>query len=271
MKEAKVPRNVLFSPARKCAAFTLIELLVVIAIIAILAAILFPVFAKAREQARATACLSNVRQLGTATQMYMQDNEGGLPTMNTAAATAAGGDNGELYAGHQGVGDNNQLQYIRTYSYAAHLLPYTKNDGISACPSDSDVNAKGAIGQRYSSYHYRYYIGAVPLFGWGFSNFSDSDFAYPAQTYLLSEMWIFHDNRMETRGTGLGIGQRVWADSAKMNLMFLDGHAKAIQVSRAIWRIPHWDGQGFDYHWPTTGPTGDGGENARTGDRRDML
>ncbi|MDE3077680.1 MAG: prepilin-type N-terminal cleavage/methylation domain-containing protein, partial [Chloroflexota bacterium] len=54
-------------------AFTLIELLVVIAIIAILAAILFPVFAQAREEARKTVCLSNVRQLATANEMYIQD------------------------------------------------------------------------------------------------------------------------------------------------------------------------------------------------------
>ncbi|HOF88660.1 MAG TPA: DUF1559 domain-containing protein, partial [Armatimonadota bacterium] len=59
--------------------FTLIELLVVIAIIAILAAILFPVFAKAREKARTTTCLQNVRQIGTAIQMYVQDNEEMLP------------------------------------------------------------------------------------------------------------------------------------------------------------------------------------------------
>src|SRR5690242_18323242 len=60
-------------------AFTLIELLVVIAIIAILAAILFPVFAQAREKARSAACLSNQKQIGTAVQMYVQDYDEHLP------------------------------------------------------------------------------------------------------------------------------------------------------------------------------------------------
>src|SRR5256714_15149834 len=68
---------------RRNAAFTLIELLVVIAIIAILAAILFPVFAKAREQARKTACTSNVKQLGLAWMMYVQDYDETFPPNNS--------------------------------------------------------------------------------------------------------------------------------------------------------------------------------------------
>jgi len=66
----------LFVPKR---GFTLIELLVVIAIIAILAAILFPVFAKAREKARQTSCLNNQKQIVTATLMYAQDHDEMLP------------------------------------------------------------------------------------------------------------------------------------------------------------------------------------------------
>src|SRR5215212_8524943 len=75
--------------ARETHGFTLIELLVVIAIIAILAAILFPVFAQAREKARQTSCTSNLKQLATGVMMYVQDHDEMFPRSNQDVDLAA--------------------------------------------------------------------------------------------------------------------------------------------------------------------------------------
>jgi prepilin-type N-terminal cleavage/methylation domain-containing protein/prepilin-type processing-associated H-X9-DG protein len=96
-------------------AFTLIELLVVIAIIAILAAILFPVFAQARDKARQAACLSNEKQIGTAVTLYAQDYDERLPNCNSWG-----------YAWTTGVAE----RYIQQLT-----APYVKNEAIWFCPS----------------------------------------------------------------------------------------------------------------------------------------
>jgi prepilin-type N-terminal cleavage/methylation domain-containing protein/prepilin-type processing-associated H-X9-DG protein len=97
--------------------FTLIELLVVIAIIAILAAILFPVFAKAREKARITTCASNERQLGIAFLAYCQDYDANLPCGTNAAVTVAAG--------------------VSSYEgWAGQIFPYVKTAGLYHCPDD---------------------------------------------------------------------------------------------------------------------------------------
>jgi prepilin-type N-terminal cleavage/methylation domain-containing protein len=98
--------------------FTLIELLVVIAIIAILAAILFPVFARARDKARQTACLSNLRQMGMAMIQYVADYDGVYPYNLGPRATDSGGDE----------------NYWDGAPYVRVLMPYMKNSQLPFCP-----------------------------------------------------------------------------------------------------------------------------------------
>ncbi len=102
--------------------FTLIELLVVIAIIAILASILFPVFSRAREKARQTSCLSNIKQLDLGCQMYAQDYDEMMPS-NVYDANASG---------TQDAGD---------YTWRTAILPYVRNAQIFQCPSKRMTNA----------------------------------------------------------------------------------------------------------------------------------
>ncbi|NUL81565.1 MAG: prepilin-type N-terminal cleavage/methylation domain-containing protein [Armatimonadetes bacterium] len=99
--------------------FTLIELLVVIAIIAILAAILFPVFTQARESARLTQCGSNMRQLGTAWMMYAQDWDEYVVQLVKGGCTGEGVSNNEVWTGT--------------------LQPYVKNLGVLLCPTSTST------------------------------------------------------------------------------------------------------------------------------------
>ena len=100
--------------------FTLIELLVVIAIIAILAAILFPVFAQARDKARQVGCLSNLRQIGLATQLYAQDYDETPPPRHVPDVIFLFGD---------------PKVYEKTPNFLGSILPYTKTRVIFYCPS----------------------------------------------------------------------------------------------------------------------------------------
>jgi prepilin-type N-terminal cleavage/methylation domain-containing protein/prepilin-type processing-associated H-X9-DG protein len=139
--------------------FTLIELLVVIAIIAILAAILFPVFAKVREKARQTSCLSNEKQLGLAFAQYYEDYDEKWPSGATGGATAATNQEG--------------------FGWAGTIYPYVKSTGLYKCPDDNtSITAYGTATVYPVSYGFNSNIAGN----------ADAQFTSPASTVTLFEV-----------------------------------------------------------------------------------
>lgn len=191
--------------AKKRVGFTLIELLVVIAIIAILAAILFPVFAQARETARKASCQSNLKQIGNAWMMYTQDND-------------------EKSNNNTWNGGNGQLNQI----FGQRLQPYLKNYRVLSCPSDSTPWT--ATDQQDN----------VSLTGsYGFHSYglwSMAELAAPAEFFLVwdggtggvmgGNIWLGVEGR--TGAFRYGRRQDYSSRHSNMcNMLFADGHVKA--------------------------------------------
>jgi len=227
-------------------AFTLIELLVVIAIIAILAAILFPVFARARESARKTQCTSNLKQIGTSFQMYTADNDERMPqnefTNDGSCASMI-----------------NRTAWQGTISNA--LQPYIKNTGIFKCPSDAlgSVNNRTNIANNGGcpapvdpnkvyrlSYNYNYMgvngnptaTGAnMPGFG-----YTESACLRPAEQAV---MWD-SDNRWADFNGGFWdrdiayFNNKRWSQThwhgETNNFLYLDGHVKTQKFSQMTYQ-----------------------------------
>jgi prepilin-type N-terminal cleavage/methylation domain-containing protein/prepilin-type processing-associated H-X9-DG protein len=219
--------------------FTLIELLVVIAIIAILAAILFPVFAQAREKARAITCASNLDQLGLAIMQYVQDNNEVYPVSNGDITDAVPG----------GAGNWGQQIY-----------PYVKSTGVYICPDDSDgtaytgkMNGTNCAGP--CMFQGNPYLPAIPI-SYGMNNFvgaGSTDFNgpnlaraigninEPASKILLTERiggesgenqdgvgWWDWDNNPPP--SGYDYEDEMRADhTGNTNFLFCDGHVQALK------------------------------------------
>jgi prepilin-type N-terminal cleavage/methylation domain-containing protein len=217
--------------------FTLIELLVVIAIIAILAAILFPVFATAKEAAKKTACLSNARQIGMASKMYLNDYDDTMPIFYAYNSIPAAGQ-----PGHEGVD--------------VLLFPYVKNTRVFESPLDAggpytsqDVPGAQTYWQAYgSSYRFTRCLYST-VAGESHQNnvlytesniVTETAMAYPAESRIMRlEMFPFFDRKIDVGCARYGYdcdppyNYYKWGSTGGA-MIFADGHAKHIASTGAF-------------------------------------
>jgi len=228
--------------------FTLIELLVVIAIISILAAFLFPAFATARERARQSACLSNLKQIAMADTMYLQDNDEAFWSNPEPGYPVCGG---SVY-------------------WTDLLMPYVKNTGVFRCPSNSDpfgsydlytppAMPQGSANQYRVTYGFAYdgpHADTNSCAGWSIARLQS-----PSKIALITDAvstWNYPSCQLDpdkpngigsmyfTRGTGIWsfIGQPRHFDG--MTFAYADGHAKWCRsVPASFPNPPIWE---FEYY-----------------------
>lgn len=195
--------------------FTLVELLVVIAIISILAAILFPVFARVRENARRSSCASNLKQLALGLMMYAQDNDGGLPSYSK----------------------NSNATWPKLYE---PTIGYIKSTQIYRCPS-APAYPFAVADYRGAQYGYPWGNGTATNWVAIKANFAGTSFLDavpdPVRTCLLGDGWANSSSSEPGQGaqqfrptTATWNGLRPDAHLEGANYAFVDGHVKWLKM-----------------------------------------
>ncbi len=203
-------------------AFTLVELLVVIAIIAILAGLLYPVLARSREKARAARCLSNLRQLGLAVQMYADDYDGRAP-FGVDHVDRERPEIWSLYPHWQ--------SWIPHMPYYFDILqPYCRNRGLLHCPSDhgfDEVPLAGVSLPAHPSSFAAYGTSYVWRTEVSFRGVVLSALRHPTSVHLLSDpVGHWHGGRRQR--------------DRRFNVMYVDGHVKSRTLDEFVsdWGVP---------------------------------
>lgn len=215
----------------KSSGFTLIELLVVIAIIAILAAILFPVFAQARESARTSSCLSNMKQLGLAWVMYSQDYDETFPLSRSVGYPDPEGD--DCRPRRLGYPDARYAGPTKV-TWKTSTLPYIKNIQLFRCPSNPNNDQFSEDG----NFDIKISYGNNGAIQWGWNPLRLAAINRPAEYAMLLEStwtcadlgdWVFRIDNPPACQWGKGFYQHRGRGGVH-NWAFFDGHAKAHKI-----------------------------------------
>lgn len=214
--------------------FSLIEILLVIAIIALLLALLFPVFAKVQEKARHTACLSSLRQIGVAVSLYTSDNDDQFPLGGNQIDFLTESDEGAPAI----VPDDSFFHSVKPLPEV--LSSYTKVPTLWSCPSDKGLNnddkvdhfipklCESAFDEYKTSYFYR---GIFVLYGKSFSSLAGYAMDSHRQ-YGSADIAYLFDMSGRWHGSMDGVEKL-----QRFNSLFIDGHVKSLKHDDYIFQF----------------------------------